>query len=404
MAGSRARARSLKAARLGPRDVLHVGSAGLRSRPVRVVLSALGIAIGIATMIAVVGISASSQAQLLRQLDALGTNMLVAKPGEGMFSGQQIKLPKDAVGMVGRIQGVEEAGGTGDLERSVRRSEKIPKGETGGLSVKAATEGLLGVLRGTMASGTWLNAANGRYPSVVLGHVAAERLGIDRPGRQVWIDDRYFTVVGILRPLPLAPEIERSALVGWEGAQRLLGFDGHPTAVYERSTDASVQEVQRLLAPTIDPRSPQNVAVGDPSSALKAKAATEGAFSTLLLGLGGIALLVGGVGVANTMIISVLERRHEIGLRRSLGATRGQIRVQFVTESLMLSGLGGLAGVALGAAATAVYAATGGLPWVVPPWAAAGGFAATLAIGTVAGLYPAVRASRQSPTLALAAA
>ncbi|MFJ7066387.1 ABC transporter permease [Streptomyces sp. NPDC101115] len=394
---------ALKAARLGPRDVLHVGSAGLRSRPVRVVLSALGIAIGIATMIAVVGISASSQAQLLRQLDALGTNMLVAKAGEGMFSGQEVKLPKDAVGMVGRIDGVEEAAGTGDLKRSVRRSEKIPEGETGGIAVKAATEQLLDVLRGRAASGTWLNAANGRYPSVVLGHVAAERLGIDRPGRQVWIDDRYFTVVGILDPLPLAPEIERSALVGWDAAQRLLGFDGHPTAVYERSTDATVREVRSLLAPTIDPRNPQNVAVGDPSSALKAKAATEGAFSTLLLGLGGIALLVGGVGVANTMIISVLERRHEIGLRRSLGATRGQIRIQFVTESLMLSGLGGLAGVALGGAAVVAYAATGGLPWVVPPWSAAGGFAATLVIGTVAGLYPAVRASRLSPTLALAA-
>ncbi|MEV4941315.1 ABC transporter permease [Streptomyces zaomyceticus] len=394
----------LTAARLGPRDVLHVGSAGLRSRPVRVVLSALGIAIGIATMIAVVGISASSQAQLLRQLDALGTNMLVAEPGEGMFTGQEVKLPKDAVGMVGRIAGVEKAAGTGDLRSSVRRSEKIPAAETGGIAVKAATGGLLDVLRGGLASGTWLNAANGRYPSVVLGHVSAERLGITRPGQQVWIDDRYFTVIGILDPLPLAPEIERSALVGWEGAGRLLGFDGHPTTVYERSTDASVDEVQKLLAPTIDPRNPQNVSVGDPSSALKAKAATEGAFSTLLLGLGGIALLVGGVGVANTMIISVLERRHEIGLRRSLGATRGQIRIQFVTESLMLSGLGGLAGVALGGAATGVYASTGGLPWVVPLWAVGGGFAATLAIGTVAGLYPAVRASRLSPTLALAAA
>ncbi|WP_318212492.1 MULTISPECIES: ABC transporter permease [unclassified Streptomyces] len=398
------RTRKLTAARLGPRDVLHVGSAGLRSRPVRVVLSALGIAIGIATMIAVVGISASSQAQLLRQLDALGTNMLVAKPGEGMFSGQEVKLPKDAVGMVGRIAGVEEAAGTGDLTSSVRRSEKIPEAETGGIAVKAATEGLLDVLRGGLSSGTWLNTATGRYPSVVLGHVAAERLGITEPGRQVWIDDRYFTVIGILDPLPLAPEIERSALVGWAGAERLLGFDGHPTTVYERSTDASVEDVQRLLAPTIDPQNPQNVSVGDPSSALKAKAATEGAFSTLLLGLGGIALLVGGVGVANTMIISVLERRHEIGLRRSLGATRGQIRIQFVTESLMLSGLGGLAGVALGGAATGVYASTGGLPWVVPPWAVGGGFAATLAIGTVAGLYPAVRASRLSPTLALAAA
>ncbi|MFB6943698.1 ABC transporter permease [Streptomyces sp. NPDC060286] len=394
----------LKAARLRPRDVLHVGSAGLRSRPMRVVLSALGIAIGIATMISVVGISASSQAQLLRELDKLGTNLLVASPGESMFAGQDVKLPEDAVGMVGRIKGVQEVGATADLDTTARRNEKIDKDDTGGIVVKATTGDLLRVLRGEVHSGSWLNNATGRYPSVVLGHVSAERLGITAPGRQVWIGNRYFTVVGILAPLPLAPEIERSALVGWEGAKRLLRFEGHPTSVYERSADAAVQDVRKVMAATVDPQNPQNVKVTDPSAALQAKAATEGAFSSMLLGLGGIALLVGGVGVANTMIISVLERRYEIGLRRSLGATRGQIRIQFVTESLMLSGLGGLAGVALGAAATGVYAYSGGLPWVVPPWAVGGGFGATLVIGTIAGLYPAVRASRLSPTLALHAA
>ncbi|MGW4835597.1 ABC transporter permease [Streptomyces globisporus] len=394
----------LKAARLSPRDVAHVGSSGLRSRPMRVVLSALGIAIGIATMISVVGISASSQAQLLRELEKLGTNLLVASPGESMFAGEEVKLPEEAVGMVGRIEGVQDVGATADLDATVRRTEKVDEDDTGGIAVKATTADLLRVLRGEVGSGGWLNAATGRYPSVVLGHVAAERLGITEPGRQVWLGDRYFTVVGILDPLPLAPEIERSALVGWEGAKRLLDFDGHPTSVYERSADAAVEDVREVMAATVDPQNPQNVKVTDPSSALRAKAATEGAFSSLLLGLGGIALLVGGVGVANTMIISVLERRYEIGLRRSLGATRGQIRIQFVTESLMLSGLGGLAGVALGAAATGVYAQSGGLPWVVPLWAVGGGFGATLVIGTVAGLYPAVRASRLSPTLALHAA
>ncbi|MFE0187175.1 ABC transporter permease [Streptomyces sp. NPDC059008] len=392
----------LSPAALGPRDVLHVGSAGLRTRPLRVVLSALGIALGIATMIAVVGISASSKAQLLAKLDALGTNMLVATPGQDMFGGE-VKLPKRAPGMVGRIAGVERVGATGDLSSSVRRSEKIPEEETGGITVKAADEGLLGTLRGTMASGTWLNAANGRYPAVVLGHVAAQRLGVTHPSQQVSIGGRYFTVLGILDPLPLAPEIERSALVGWAAATELLSFDGHPTAVYERSTDASVHDVRDLIAQTVDPENPRNIEVTDPSSALQAKAATEGAFTDLLLGLGGVALLVGGVGVANTMIISVLERRHEIGLRRSMGATRGQIRLQFVTESLLLSGLGGLAGIVLGSAATYVFAASGGMPWVVPAWAVGGGFGATLVIGTVAGLYPAVRAARLSPTLALQA-
>ncbi|MFF2921471.1 ABC transporter permease [Streptomyces celluloflavus] len=392
----------LSPASLSPRDVLHVGSAGLRTRPMRVVLSALGIAIGIATMIAVVGISASSKAQLLQKLDALGTNMLVASPGQGLF-GEEVKLPKEAPGMVGRIDGVQQVGATGDLPQAVRRSEKIPADESGGITLKAADEGLLKVLRGAVASGTWLNDANGRYPSVVLGHISAERLGITEPGRQVYIDGRYFTVVGILGPLPLAPEIERSALVGWSAAGKLLGFDGHPTSIYERSTDASVRGVRDLIPRTVDPENPRNVQVTDPSSALQAKAATEGAFTNLLLGLGGVALLVGGVGVANTMIISVLERRHEIGLRRSMGATRGQIRIQFVTESLLLSGLGGIAGIVLGAAATYVFAASGGMPWVVPLWAVGGGFGATLVIGTIAGLYPAVRAARLSPTLALQA-
>ncbi|MFD4211043.1 ABC transporter permease, partial [Micromonospora tulbaghiae] len=249
----------LRAARLGPRDVLHVGSSGLRSRPMRVVLSALGIAIGIATMISVVGISASSQAQLLRELDKLGTNLLVASPGESMFSGQDVRLPEDAAGMVGRIRGVQEVGATADLNATVRRNERIDEGDTGGIAVKATTADLLRVLRGEVRSGSWLNAATGRYPSVVLGHVSAERLGITKPGQQVWLGGRYFTVTGILAPLPLAPEIERSALVGWEGAKRLLGFEGHPTSVYERSDDAVVQDVREVMAATVDPRNPQNV-------------------------------------------------------------------------------------------------------------------------------------------------
>lgn len=396
--------RGLSPARLSPRDILHVGSGGLRSRPLRVVLSALGIAIGIATMVSVVGVSASSEEQLMRQLDQLGTNMLVATPGESMFAGEDVKLPKSAVGKVGRIDGVERAGATGEVEASVRRTEKISEDDSGGIAVQAASQELLEVVHGEVAHGAWLNRASGRYPAVVLGHVSARRLGIGKAGQQVWLGDRYFTVVGILDPLPLAPELERSALVGWDAAEKMLGFDGHPTSVYERSTDSTVSSVRSLLAPTIDPENPQDLKVTDPSAKLQAKAATKGAFNSLLLGLGGIALLVGGVGVANTMIISVLERRYEIGLRRSLGAARGQIRIQFVTESLLLSCLGGAVGVVLGAVTTGLFAYAGGLPWVVPLWSVAGGFGATLLIGTLAGVYPAVRAAGLSPTLALHAA
>lgn len=395
---------SLKPARLTPRDILHTGSAGMRSRPMRVVLSALGIAIGIATMISVVGISASSKQQLLNELDKLGTNMLVVTPGTDLITGKKIPLAQDAAGRVARTDGVEHVGAAGELPHPVRRSEKIPDTITGGITVQSASEDLLTTLRAKMRSGTWLNGATGKYPSVVLGDVAAQRLGITSAGQQVYINDQYFTVLGIIDELPLAPEIARSALVGWDVAKDRLGFDGHPTAVYERSTDDKVDTVYGLIPRAVDPQTPRNVSVTDPSSGLQAKAATEGAFSNLLLGLGAVALLVGGVGVANTMIISVLERRYEIGLRRSIGATRGQIRGQFVTESLLLSGLGGAAGIVLGAAATGIYAVSSNIPWVTPLWAVGGGFAATLLIGTVAGLYPAVRASRLSPTLALHAA
>ncbi|WP_225993362.1 ABC transporter permease [Actinomadura rudentiformis] len=364
-------------------------------------LSALGIAIGIATMISVVGISASGKAEVLRQLDELGTNLLVAGPGESMLTGEKIKLPKGAEKMVRRIDGVEQSAAIGSLPGTVRRSDKISKDETGGITAQAATEELLETLDAKIRAGTWLNAGNGRYPSVVLGSVAAERLGISEIGQQVLVGGRYFTVIGILDPLPLAPEIERSALIGWTAAQRYLGFDGHPTSIYERSADDAVSRVRELLPRTINAENPQDVTVTDPSAALQAKAAAAGAFTDLLLGLGAVALLVGGVGVANTMIISVLERRHEIGLRRSLGATRGHVRLQFVTESLLLSGLGGVVGAVLGTLATFGYATSTGLPPVVPLWSIAGGLGATLVIGTIAGLYPAVRAARLSPTIAL---
>ncbi|MFJ8314272.1 MULTISPECIES: ABC transporter permease [unclassified Streptomyces] len=380
-----------------------MGSAGLRGRPMRVVLSALGIALGIATVIAVVGVSSSSKAKLMDELDRLGTNLLVVSSGQSMLRNQDIRLPKDAPGMISRIPGVQDIATTGDLKNvNVWRSEFVPKTETNGITVKAAQGDVLKTLRGKLGSGTWLNSAAGRYPAVVLGGVAADRLGVSRPDGQILIGDRYFTVIGIMGSLPNSPDLERSALVGWDYAQRQMVFDGHPGAIYERSGNA-VSDVRSSLGKTANPEHPELVGISDPSEALKTKAAAEGAFTNLLLGLSGVALLVGGVGVANTMIISVLERRHEIGLRRSLGATKGQIRIQFVTESLLLSGFGGVAGVILGAAATGIYAASGSMPWVVPPWAVAGGFAATLVIGTVAGLYPAVRAARLSPTLALQA-
>ncbi|SDR31438.1 ABC transporter permease [Thermostaphylospora chromogena] len=390
----------LSPARLRPRDVLRVGVAGLRARPTRVILSALGIAIGIATMVGVIGVSSSSREDLLRQLDRLGTNLLTVEAGSTLFGGDA-KLPVSAPDMVRRIAPVTSAAAVGAVDASVRRSNRIPAQITGGIAVQAAERELLTTLEGRMRSGAWLNSATERYPAVVLGSVAADRLGMGRAGGQVWIGGRWFTVVGILDTLPLAPEIDRSALVGFPAAERYLDFDGHPTMIYERSTDETVEDVRAVLPSTVNPENPEEVEVSRPSDALAAKAAAAGAFTNLMLGLGAVALVVGGVGVANTMVISVLERRQEIGLRRSLGATRGQVRMQFLSESLLLSVVGGAAGVALGAVATTVFAVSRGWPPVVPLWSLGGALVATAVIGTLAGIYPAMRAARLSPTEAL---
>jgi putative ABC transport system permease protein len=391
--------------RLSPRDVLRLGEYGLRARPLRVVLSALGIAIGIAAMLAVVGISTSSRAELDRLLDSLGTNLLTAGPGLTLF-GEEATLPDESVAMVGRIGSVESVTAIGQLaDAKVYRTDKVPAPQSGGIGTYPVRTDLLDTVRATVASGTWLNDATAQYPAVVLGTRTAERLGLGavNADMQIWLGGRWFTIIGILDPVPLAPELDLGALIGWPAAQRYLGFDGDITTLYIRTDPDAVEAVRGLLARTANPARPNEVDVSRPSDALAAQAAAETTFTGLLLGLGAVALLVGGIGVANTMVISVLERRAEIGLRRSLGATRGHIRIQFLAESLLLSLLGGGAGLLLGSGVTAVYATLQNWPTVVPGWVIAGGITATLIIGGTAGLYPAIRAARLAPTEALAA-
>jgi len=386
-------------------DIARLAGYGLRARPMRVVLAALGIAIGIAAMIAVVGISTSSRAELNRLLAALGTNLLSAAPGTSLF-GEAATLPAESIAMLERIAAVQMVTALSGIEEAqVYRNDKIPRAESGGIAVYAARLNLLETIGGTVATGTWLNAATAPYPAVVLGAKAAERLGIGtvHTGLQIWLGGQWFTVIGVLAPLPLVPTLDLAALIGWEASAHYLAAAGEITTLYVRANPGAVEAVRAILARTANPAAPNEVDVARPSDALAAAAAADNAFTGLLVGLGAVALLVGGIGVANTMVISVLERRAEIGLRRSQGATRRHIRIQFLGEAFLLSLLGGGAGVVLGYGVTAVYATTQGWPTVIPPWVIVGGFLATLLIGGVAGLYPAIRAARVPPTEALAA-
>ena len=389
----------------GPLELIWIGARGLGQRRLRSFLTALGIAIGIAAMVAVLTISESSRASLLAVLDRLGTNLLTVAPGQ-TFLGEDSSLPDEAPAMIRRIGPVQAASATTSLSATVRRTDVVSSRETGGIAVVAADIELLDTLGGAIRTGRWLDETLEQYPTVVLGSVAAKRLGIDHVDTpvKVWLGDQWFVVVGILEALPLAPDLDRAALIGRPAASTYLGAETAPTTIYVRTDPASIDDVRSVLGATANPENPEAVQVARPSDALEARAAAATAFTALFLGLGAVALAVGGLGIANVMLMAVLERRAEIGVRRALGATRGAIATQFLVEAVLLAGIGGLLGVAAGSAIGSGYASSQGWPVVISTVGLAVGVGAAILIGSLAGLYPAVRAATVPPTEALRAA
>lgn len=394
---------SLPGSRLRIGDVLRVGSMGLRTRRLRTGLSTLGVAIGIAAMVGVLGLSASSREDLQSKIRALGTNLLEVQAGEGFGRGSG-ELPSTAVSMVGRIGPVTAVSSIATIDAAVRRTDAVSDGITGGISVFAADPGLLDVLHGTLADGEWLDAATSTYPAVVLGATAAKTLGIVDVADElrVRIDDQWFAVIGILAPNSVAEGLDLGAIVGIQAAETyLVGDDIAPQIIYVRTADGATDSVRAVLSNTVNPETPEEVETSRPSDALAAQEAASTAFTSLFLGLGAVALLVGGIGIANVMVIAVIERRSEIGLRRALGAKRSHIRRQFLTEAVLLAGAGGVVGVGIGSAVIAIYASVKDWQVVIPPVAIVGGIVAAVVIGGIAGLYPASRAARLPPTEAL---
>ena len=394
---------SLHPSKLHFTDLIRTATIGIRTRKRRSSLSALGIMIGIAAMVAVLGLSQSSKSELLAQLERLGTNLLTVEPSEGLGMGSGT-LPAAATDMIARIGPIESTSMLSAVPAYVYRTDLIPSARTGGISIQAVDQDLLDVLGGSIADGQWLDdEVKAAYPNVVLGEIAAERLGVHRVTgtQQVWLADRWFTVIGILNLFELAPDLDRSVFIGHSAAESYLDHENLPTRVLVRVDPTKVDQVLTVLAATANPQFPDEVTVDKPSDALEAQEAADDTFTALLLGLGAVSLLVGGVGIANVMVISVLERRSEIGLRRALGATKLHVAFQFLGEALLLGGIGGTGGILLGTLVTAIYANIKGWATLVPPFAIIGGIAAALFIGGLAGLQPAVKAANLSPTEAL---
>ena len=387
---------------LHPSDLARTATIGARTRPLRAALSALGIMIGIGAMVAVLGLSESSKSELLAQLERLGTNLLTVQAGAGIGRGDAV-LPDESIDMVGRIGPVESTAYVINVDANVYRTDLIPEAQTGGIAVMATEPNLLDAVNGTVAVGVFLNDASAGLPAVVLGSVTAQRLGIESltASPMIWLGEEWFIVVGILESLDLHPNLDRSALIGVEVAESLLDSEDPPTTIYVRAQPEDVVAVANVLPATVNPEFPDQVNVTRPTDTLEVQEAADDTLTALFLGLGAVALLVGGVGIANVMVISVLERRSEIGLRRALGATRKHITYQFLSESILLAGTGGVAGVLLGAGVTAAWASYQGWDTLVPLVAVVGGLVAAVAIGAIAGLYPALRAAKLSPTEAL---
>ena len=386
-------------------ELLATAVQALRSRRLRAFLSALGIAIGIAAMVAVVGISSSAQANLLAEIDALGTNLLTVSPGTNALGDNEV-LPATSAQMTGHMQNVLAAAADYQVDNvNVYRTPLVPSTQTGGIGIVAASDDLPEVVGAGMASGHFLDAVSDRYPEAVLGAEAASTLQITRVGGHVMVDiDRtWFVVIGVMRSATLDTSLDSDVFISLPVAERTFHTQPNPSKIYVRANQDSVVQISNLLAATADPQDASGVSVSRPSDALEARAAAKGQFTTLLVGLGAVALLVGAIGIANIMVLSVLERRGEVGLRRSLGATRRHIATQFLTESAILAILGGLAGLILGAGATWIYASTKHEPFIIPLYALIAAPAAGFAIGAVAGFYPAIKAARLSPTEALRA-
>jgi len=387
-------------------DVVLQALRGLTSRKLRTALTALGISIGIASLISIQGITEANQADARAEIDALGSDFLLITAGTGITEEAEL-LPYAADMLDTHIDSLEHVAALYPVDARARRNELIPEVQTGGVTVSAISASgldLLEPVNGSVAFGRFHDATSVEVPGVVLGSLAAERLGIQHlvGHPTINISGHQFAVIGVLDEFEtLNTDLNRTVIVGLPVAETLFETPDTPSAIYAQVPPEELDDARDLIPAQANPAAPAEVAVSRPTEALEIREVIDETFARILQALALIVLAVGGIGIANIMVISVIERRGEIGLRRSLGATRKHIASQFIIESTMLSLLGGVLGVGLGVGIVFGYARYKDFEAIIPWYWLSVGVGAAFALGALAGLYPALRASRLDPAEAV---
>jgi putative ABC transport system permease protein len=383
------------------RDLLGVAWKGLSARKIRTLLIMLGPIVGVAAMVGAVGLTESAKGDLKQKLSTLGTNLIIANAG-GSFGQQNPTFPGDAVTRVKAISSVESASATTNL------SQVIALPAQGGsdfyqafpVPVRAADLTLPAVLDVPVINGRWLSAADNKLHAraAVIGAGLAKQYAFLRgENRTIRLNDTNFGVVGVLGPVALDPDLDNAVFVTQWAAKHVFATDGKPNQLYVRSTPKDTQATADAIPTAINLGGPDQVSTKVPSDVLKAASQADKTLQQTALFAGLLALTVGGLGIANVMSISVIQRSSEIGIRRAVGHSRSKIGLQFLLESLFVGILGGILGAAVGVGV--VYLVSAFAHWVVviaysriPIW-----MGLALIVSVVAGLYPSIKAARLEP-------
>lgn len=402
-----------RADRFTAQDLVVEATTGIGARPTRLVMTTLGTVIGIASLVLTIGFAQTTAGQIARQFDAVAATQVVVSPGSTQTasggSAATGRLPWDAPDRVEHLAGVVRAGLIAEVPFDGGTITAVPVNDPAAPSVVpppliAVSSGLLDAVRAELVTGRTFDRGNDARTDrvAVLGQRAAERLGVSRVDRQpsIFIDGIAYAVMGVVDGMQRRADLLDAVMIPF-GAARADFALAAPGELQVQVQVGAGPQVGEQAAIALSPNAPENLRVVAPAGRSELGSNVQADVNVVFLVLGALALLAGGLGIANVTMLSVMERVGEIGLRRALGSTRRQIAGQFMVESVVIGLLGGLIGSSLGVLVVVVVSLIQGWTPVLDPWLAVGAPLLGAVVGLVAGWFPARRASRIEPVTAL---